>query len=389
VRSRTVVLTLLALVLALGGLVAAPTVASAGDRDEAVPFTAATVTQAADGGYDVAWKAPSSAGKVQVHAGTDPDEIDDDTAVGSGGSSGTVHVTGLAAAPRWYFELDPAKGASLVTADHSLHLASAPNLRDIGGYRTSDGRWVKVGELYRSDGLDALSDADNATLQALGVKLVCDLRTNGERASKPDKEIAGSTNEQIDVSGEDELTATITAAITSGDTAEQQRLFGDGKGEQLLIDGGRAFVSGEIPKAAYTTLFERIEDPANLPTVMHCSGGKDRTGWASAAILTALGVPRSTVTQDYLASNGYLQEKNDKTLAATAALIDRSLLEPLVTVRKEYLDASFGEVKAKYTTFDEYLAAIGVTKADKQQLQDELLEGERLATPRRAAGRPR
>src|SRR4029079_3972203 len=99
--------------LALGGLVAAPAIAGAADdRDDGIPFTAATVTQAADGGYDVAWKAPTSAGKVQVYAGTNPEEIDDDTAVGSGGSSGTVHVTGLAAAPRWYFELEPAKGGS-------------------------------------------------------------------------------------------------------------------------------------------------------------------------------------------------------------------------------------------------------------------------------------
>jgi protein-tyrosine phosphatase len=74
-------------------------------------------------------------------------------------------------------------------------------------------------------------------------------------------------------------------------------------------------------------------------------------------------------------SNDYLKAKNDKTLAQTAALIDRSLIEPVLTVRKEYLDASFSEVKAKYKTFDKYLAAIGVTKADKQQLQDELLAG--------------
>jgi protein-tyrosine phosphatase len=375
-RSRAVVFSLLALILAFGGLLAAPTVAGADDdTDDAIPFTAATVKQAADGGYDVTWKAPSSAGKVQVYAGASPEEIDDDRAVGAGGSSGTVHVTGLAAAPRWYFELDPAKGESLVTADRSLHLASAPNLRDIGGYRTSDGKWVKVGLLYRSDGLDALSDADNATLQALGVKLVCDLRTNGERSSKPDKEIPGSTNEQIDIIGEDELTAKITSAITSGDKAAQQELLGNGKGERLLVDGGRSFVSAPNSQAGYKVFFERIEDPNNLPTVLHCSAGKDRTGWASAAVLTALGVPKATVMQDYLASNDYLKEKNEKTLAQTGALIDSALLEPVLTVKAPYLNASFDEVKSKYKTFDKYLAAIGVTKADTQQLQDELLEG--------------
>ena len=192
-------------------------------------------------------------------------------------------------------------------ADHSLHLASAPNLRDIGGYRTSDGKWVKVGLLYRSDGLDVLTDADNAALQAIGVKLVCDLRTDEERTSKPDKEIAGSTNEHINIIGEDELVGQITAAITGGDTAAQEKFLGDGKAEQLLVDGGRALVSDANPLAQYKVFFDRIEDPDNLPTVMHCSAGKDRTGWASAAVLTALGVPKATVMEDYLASNEYLE----------------------------------------------------------------------------------
>jgi protein-tyrosine phosphatase len=370
-RSRRIVVILLVLAATLGVVATAPAGAA---KEQPIPFTAATVTQTTDG-YDVAWKAPSSAGKVQVYAGTAPDQIDEQTAVGSGSSSGSVHVTGLAAAPRWYFELDPAKGGSLVTADHSLHLASVPNLRDVGGYRTSDGKWVQVGKLYRSDGLDTLTDADTATLQALGVKLVCDLRTDGEVSSKPDKTIPGATNEQINIIGEDELTAKITNAITSGDKAAQQELLGNGKGEQLLVDGGRSFVSGAKPLAGYTTFFARIEDPANLPTVMHCSAGKDRTGWASAAVLTALGVPKATVMQDYLASNDYLKAKNDKTLAQTGALIDSALLEPVLTVKAPYLNASFDEVKAKYQTFDKYLAALGVTKADKQQLREELLAG--------------
>ena len=137
----------------------------------------------------------------------------------------------------------------------------------------------------------------------------------------------------------------------------------------------RSFVSAPNSQAGYKVFFERIEDPNNLPTVLHCSAGKDRTGWASAAVLSALGVPKATVMQDYLASNDYLKEKNEKTLAQTGALIDSALLEPVLTVKAPYLNASFDEVKSKYKTFDKYLAAIGVTKADKQQLQDELLEG--------------
>ena len=369
---RRLVLIAVTCSLALGVVTATPAVAAA--KAQAIPFTAATVTQTATG-YDVAWKAPSSAGAVKVYAGTDPTDVGTSDQVGSGKSTDTLTVTGLAAAPRWYFELVPAKGASLVIADRSLHLASAPNFRDVGGYRTRDGKWVKMGLLYRSDGLDALTDADIATVQALGIKLVCDLRTDGERTSKPDKAIPGATNEQINIIGEDELTAQLTAAITGGDKAAQEKFLGNGKAEQLLVDGGRSLVSGATPLAEYQQFFSRIEDPNYRPTLMHCSAGKDRTGWASAAVLTALGVPKATVMQDYLASNTYLQAKNEKTYAQTAALIDRTLLEPVLTVKKQYLDASFDEVAAKYKTFDKYLAAVGVTKADHQQLQDELLAG--------------
>jgi protein-tyrosine phosphatase len=376
VRTRRFAVLFLVLALAVAGTgLLAPSAVAASDRDDdAIPFTAAEVTRASDGSYEISWSAPKSAGKVEVYAGTDPDEIDDDTPAATGSSTDRVTITGLPAAPRYYFELEPAEGDSLVTADRSLHLASAPNFRDIGGYRTRDGKWVEVGELYRSDGLDALSDADLATVQALGIKLVCDLRTDGERSSKPDKEIPGATNEQINIIGEDELTAEITSAITSGDKAAQQELLGNGKAERLLVDGGAALVSDPNPLAQYKVFFSRIEDPNNLPTVMHCSAGKDRTGWASAAVLTALGVPKATVMEDYLASNDYLKEKNEKTLAQTGALIDSSLLEPVLTVKKEYLDASFREVKAKYKTFDKYLAAVGVTKADLSELRDELLQ---------------
>ena len=214
---------------------AAPTAAS---RTEKIPFTEATATQTADG-FDVAWVS-TGAGSVKVFAGTNAASVGRQMNVGQGSASGSVHVTGLPAAPRWYFELVPAKGAPLVVADRFLHLASAPNFRDVGGYRTADGQWVKMGVLYRSEALSKLSPADYETVQGLGIKLVCDLRTEYERNKDPDPAVGGAENAVFDVSGDSDKTQQITEAVTSGDPAKQQEFLGDGKAAQLLVDGGRA-----------------------------------------------------------------------------------------------------------------------------------------------------
>lgn len=377
-----------ALLFAVMAAVTAPlATASAGaaTRTTAIPFTEANVTQTTDASgtssYAVTWAAPKHAGKVTVYAGQDPRALEDDPTsgqqVGEGESTDDLTVTGLTAAPRWYFALDPAKGGPLVVADRSLHLAASPNFRDAGGYRTTDGQWVRMGLLYRSDAIDKLTDADLATLQALGIKLVCDLRTDYERGRAPDKAIPGAEDVVLDVAGNSDLTKQITEAILNRDAAAINTLLGDGKGAKLLTEGGRSYVSSDTAKAAYTAMFERIGDPAQLPAVYHCSGGKDRTGWASAAVLTALGVPRATVTADYLKSNDYLGPGNEKTLALVSAIgIDRSVLEPTITVSQPYLDASFAEVKAKYGTFAKYLTkGLGVTPKELAALEREMLAG--------------
>ena len=126
-----------------------------------------------------------------------------DQEVGSGRGTGSVTVTDLAAAPRWYFRLQPDSGRPLVVADRSLHLASAPNFRDVGGYRTRDGKWVRMGVAYRADALDKITPEENATLQALGIKVICDFRTDAEREKAPDVAVPGATNVIDDVAGGD------------------------------------------------------------------------------------------------------------------------------------------------------------------------------------------
>jgi len=348
---------------------------SSGDGGPAIPFTDALVEQDADR-YSVTWQGDGS-GDVTVYAGTDPTAVGRDREVGRGGERGELTVVDLPEAPRWYFELVPEHGEALVLADRSLHLESAPNFRDVGGYRTEDGRWVRMGLVYRSDGLEDLSDVDRSRIRDIGINLVCDLRTDGEREGDPDPDIEGVTNEVFNVAADSgNLTKVITDAILSGDTAVQHEMLGDGKGERLLLDGGRELVSGETARGAYARIFDRLSEKTVLPAVFHCTAGKDRTGWAAAALLTALGVPRPVVEADYLRSNEALADETQHTLDRVGGLIDVALLEPVLGVRAEYLAASFDEVDQVHDGIDGYLAdGIAVDADQRQRLEALLLAG--------------
>ena len=352
-----------------------------------IPFTEATataggVTRNADGtegnGYKVTWNAPD-AGTVHVYAGTDPAQVGKSLQVGGGGETDKIDL-GMPPKDlggktlRWYFELVPERGAPLVIAERSLMLASAPNFRDAGGYRTQDGKWIRMGLLYRSDQLDRLSPEDLDTLHADGLHLVCDLRTDAERKQGMDKLPTGAQAMIADVAGGDSATNGI-AKLLSGHGNPKQML-GNGKAAQFMIDANRQFVESSTAKAAYKAMFERLADPKSLPAVFHCTAGKDRTGWAEAVFLSIMGVPRATILQDYLLSNDYLRAKNDRMLAALKGHIDPSLIQPLMEVRPDYLQAGFDAAEKEYGSMDGYVRkGLGLSDATIQALRAEFLAG--------------
>ncbi len=327
----------------------------------------------------IAWQAPDGT-SVTVRAGRQPGkELHDQPIVGIGGAVGNLN----AAVPltdaggqqqRWYFELAPDHGAPLVIADRNLHLASAPNFRDAGGYRTADGKWVRMGLLFRSDQLDRLSPADLGTLHAVGIHLVCDLRTDVERKQGMDRLPEGAQPMIADVAGGDSSSSGIAKLLSGG--GNPQDILGNGRGIQLMIDANRQFVESASAKTAYKALFERLADPKMLPATFHCSAGKDRTGWAEAVFLSIMGVPRETIMRDYLLSNSYLKEKNAKTLAMLKGRIDPALLEPLFGVRPEYLQAGFDAVDKDYGSMDAYVRkGLGLSDATIQALRNIFLAG--------------
>lgn len=369
---------------ALGALVALGGCAAGSDqRSGAIPFTEAAVSSTDGRSFTVAWKS-ASAGAVNIYAGTDPAHVGHDHKVGAGAGSGEITVTDLPPAPRWYFSLEPDHGAPLVLADRSLHLPSAPNFRDAGGYRTADGHWVRMGLLYRSDQLDRLTPDDLKLVHGVGIKLVCDLRTETERKQGLDRLPEGAQSLIADVAGPGSASSGLAAMISSPDKA--RALLADGKGAALMIAANRDFVSKDSARIAYQAVFERLSDPAMLPGVFHCTAGKDRTGWAQAVFLSIMGVPRETIRSDYLASNAYLAEKNRRLLAMIGAsasrtgknggALDPAWIQPLLDVRPEYLDAAFDEVEKRYGSMDSYLhEGLGLSDATLQSLRRLFLAG--------------
>jgi protein-tyrosine phosphatase len=344
-----------------------PVASAVAEQPGVIPFTSASVS--ADGTID--WSAPG-AGRVTVYAGTDSAVSDRTKPVGQGDATGRIRVSGLAPGKRRFFALVPDRGAPLVIADRGLHLKTIPNLRDIGGYRTVDGRWVKMGMIYRSDQLDRLSDSDLGGMGDLGLALVVDLRTASERSHEPDRVPAGAEHLVLDVAAD-------SKGSLGGDMRQAIAAIAAGKGAEMLTEANRDFVSLNSARSAYHTLLSRIGAEGAGPTLYHCTSGKDRTGWASAVILTLLGVPRETVMADYLASNDYLRAKNEATIAMLGRLptpIARENLEPALTVRAAYIEAAFAEVDKRYGSFDRYVReGLGLDDAAIDRIRTALLAG--------------
>lgn len=315
-----------------------------------IPFEAAAVSE--DGhAFVVSWRA-DHVQHIQILAGTDPDYIGRDRFVGEGAGIGQLTVSDLSSAPRWYFELLPDRGEPLVIADRSLHFTTAANFRDAGGYRTEEGKWVRMGLVYRSNGIEHLTDEELAQIARLHIKLVCDLRTAEEIRRGPDRVPQGAADISADVLADDaDLMHSLIGggAVAQSGTAAQVSPPPSQEGLEERIY--RDFVRLPSAQRAYQALFERLADPAQLPTVFHCTAGKDRTGWAQAVFLTILGVPRATIVEDYVLTNQYLRGDglNSVRRSMSAATPSKIVANPAS------LDAAFDQVRKEYGSFDRYL----------------------------------
>jgi protein-tyrosine phosphatase len=263
-------------------------------------------------------------------------------------------------------------GGSTSEPGQSLGIASVPNLRDLGGYETNDGATVVRGLVYRSNQLAPINPEDMKKFAQLGLKNDYDLRTEAERTPLPDELPPGVNNVWLNVLKDASGSAPTNLLALLQNPKDGNKALGGGKIEATFVKSYRDFVSMPSAKTAYHELFTSLADQNKLPALFHCTTGKDRTGWAAAALLTLLDVPKETVMKDYLRSNDYILPLYKKVIDA---FVDGggepSIPQAIFGVKVEYLEASFDEMQTQYGTIENYFTeALGVDATTQNALRD-------------------
>jgi protein-tyrosine phosphatase len=250
-------------------------------------------------------------------------------------------------------------------------LTCAPNFRDIGGYAGADGATVRAGRIFRSQLIARPTEDDKAALRRIALRYVCDLRGQHEREVAPNLwlEAPPPAVRNLDIgmdvkAGAGELLGIIAADPTvTGIRRMMMRTYS-------LLPG--AFV-GKLG-----LFLDDILASGDFPAVIHCTAGKDRTGFVTAMLLLSLGVSREQVHYDYALTEQFIDM--ERMMAASAQYLtgivgdkvtpSHEMLRLLCGTSPDYLNAAFAAIDRDYGSVDAYLEkAAGFDAAKRTALR--------------------
>ena len=243
------------------------------------------------------------------------------------------------------------------------------NFRDIGGYKSSDGRVVKEGLFFRSANLVNLSKNDLQMLKDLNIKTIFDFRDESEILSSP-SDIVENIN-YIRIPAMPQLKSNIAQLGSIKEMMEN--MFDKNNAFELLKE---AYYNLPVNNPAYKELVKLMQNDSNLPILMHCTAGKDRTGVGSAIILMILGVNRSSIVEDYLKSNQSAKDSINEILSVQPELknVPKDKLKYIFGVNETYINEVFKRIDTDFDSTEDYLLKeFNLTKDDIKNLQSKYL----------------
>lgn len=260
------------------------------------------------------------------------------------------------------------KNNSFQTEEHRLlPMDGSHNTRELGGYKTTDGKTIKWGKLFRSDKLSDISKTDQAYLQNLGIKKIVDFRSEQEKAEDPNIIPTGISYVEMPISVDGAMRSKIEAVL-KGETDREVQSF--------LIDANKEFVTNYAD--VYENFLRGLIDE-DAPTLFHCTAGKDRAGFAAAITLIALGVSKEDVINDYMKTNAFTQERIEEILGQIELMSlyqsDVEILRPLLGVEQIYIETAFRTAEKKYGSLENFIRdGLNISDEDIQKLRNKFLE---------------
>ncbi|MET0138161.1 MAG: tyrosine-protein phosphatase [Sphingobium sp.] len=353
--------------IASGALTIALACAAGVATPVAARVSAAAVERTAPDQLNIHW---TGKGGVDVLVADKPDaDIASARLISKADRDGTATFRPDAGKRAYFLLRDSADGSLTRVAERLVPLQQGSNFRDIGGYPGADGKHVRWGLIYRSGATAMLTPEDVATVQGLGLTQLVDLRSDEERVLAPTR---------------------IDGVPYSAVGYSMQRIFEGPKGESRPAGNGPQ-VYRNLPtmlapqmKLLFAALL-RKEGPVEY----NCSAGQDRTGFATAMILSVLGTPRDVILQDYHLSTAYRQPTYEMPHIDPALYPNNPVArmfaanggqgakpQPLKEADgKAFLSTAFEEIDAKWGSPEAYLAQVaGLTPLDIATLRATYLE---------------
>jgi protein-tyrosine phosphatase len=213
-----------------------------------------------------------------------------------------------------------------------------------------------------------MTTPDLEQLAKFGIRHVFDLRSNVERRIHP-SQLSDFNDISYRFVDRDEIPGDITKILRKSDTQPEES-----KSLMKLLYRRLPFDFQD----AYRALFELLEK-GDLPLIFNCTAGKDRTGVAAALILSALGVRREEIFEDYLLSQACFDQSCNIVLRGPLgnlfAGVDRVIWEPIMRVDATYLGAMFEEIDHLFGSIDQYLTRVlRVSDASRERIRSNLLD---------------
>ena len=223
------------------------------------------------------------------------------------------------------------------------------NVRDLGGHPTEDGGETRFGRVVRSDSVRNLSDGGWQALVDYGVRTVLDLRFDQEREDDPPRELPVEVV-HVSLFGDpdpawwDDLD--IRAGATGSSVAATRLVYGE-----LLGSRG----------AEFSAAVAAVADAPVGAVLVHCVGGKDRTGLVAALLLRLADVSLAEIARDYALSAEYLAPRHEQWLAQAADEAERERMRRITATPAESMQGVLEELEARHGDVAAYLRAGGAT----------------------------